>query len=575
MVSKSSYIEKIHAVSEILKRYSDEGLRENSAVIEKNINDWAFRVVLIGGFSAGKSAFLNKLIGQKLLAESQGPETSLATEISWAPTDFCEAVSSDGTVRKISVSEAVENPPKDAEFIAIHLNTKFFRDRPEIVIVDFPGLDSNLEAHDKAIASYIGRGSAFLLFVPASNGVLQESERRFIVEAARYPQGLACFVSKSDLVHGGQAADVAKYIAKQIADIYGTDIPVEVISSKEDTKEEFMAKAAKAIDAFSPQNLFDVTFMLPINILIRKGLAMIASMIESSKLDTNAINDKIAECERKRKELQKQLDRETKELDRKYEREIIPGIVNRVNSALNASISSLTDAAMSGQARFSSAVQSIIRPILNDVPEKISASLRTITSNILVSIPASKDSGDDDRLRQIILDAAEIITAPIIARTPDETTSTPGATKQNKRGSGVGTSVAAVSAAMINPYLGFAVALAPVVAELIVAFRGNKAAMSAQANQREQVRQHLEESVIPQIVSKLESDITPAMLETRDDMMEKIQTSISEAIAIEEKALQDAKNQADEQRKDHDSRIAELTKDYEALEALLIAEVQE
>ena len=572
-MQKNLYIEKIRGVSEILKKYSDDELTKDSSAIEKNISDWAFRVVLIGGFSAGKSAFLNKLLDRELLAEAQGPQTSLATEISWAATDFCEAVSSDGSIRKISVSEAVDNPPKDAEFIAIHLNTKFFKDRPEIVIVDFPGLDSNLEAHDRAIASYIGRGSAFVLFVPASNGVLQESERRFIVEAARYPQGLACFVSKSDLVHEEQAADVARYIKKQISDIYGADIPVEIISSKEDSKEDFMNKAATAIDAFNPQNLFDVTFMLPINLLIRKGLAMIASKIEASKLDTSELNNRIAECERKRKELQKQLERESRELDRKYEREIIPGIVNRVNAALNASISSLTDAAISGQARFSSAVQSIIRPILNDVPEKISASLRSITNNILLAIPdkssGERNSSDDERLRQIILDAAEIITAPIIAKTPDDKTPP----QKDKKGSGVGTSVAAVSAAMINPFLGFAVALAPVVAELIVAFRGNRAAMSAQMSQREMVRQNLEERVIPEIVQKLESDITPAMLEARDDMMEKIQNSIGEAIAIEEKALQDAKTQIDAQRKDNDSKLAELTRDYQALEAFLIPEV--
>ena len=87
------------------------------------------------------------------------------------------------------------------------------------------------------------------------------------------------------------------------------------------------------------------------------------------------------------------------------------------------------------------------------------------------------------------------------------------------------------------------------------------------------VRQNLEERVIPEIVQKLESDITPAMLEARDDMMEKIQNSIGEAIAIEEKALQDAKTQIDAQRKDNDSKLAELTRDYQALEAFLIPEV--
>ena len=525
-------------------------------------------MVLIGGFSAGKSAFLNKLIGQNLLAEAQGPETSIPTEISWAAMDFCEAVLNDGTVKRLDNLTSI---PKDTEFLKLHLNTKFFKDRPEIVIVDFPGLDSNLETHDKAIASYIGRGSAFILFVPASNGVLQESERRFVTEAARYPQGLACFISKSDLVPAEQAEDVANYVKRQISEIYGEDISVNTISSKEDSQEVFSNKAASAVDAFNPQELFNLTFTPKINLVIRKGLTIISSMIEASKLDTSTLNEKISACERRRKELLQKLERECSELDRKYQREIIPGIVARVSSALNGSISSLTDAALSGQSRFSSAVQAIIRPILNDVPEKISASLRTVTSNILLSIPKSDNENstrEDDRLRQMIIDAADVITAPIIAKNPDASD-----TRNNKKGSGVGTSVAAVTAAMVNPYLGFAVALAPVVAELIVAFKGNRSAEVAQSNRREQVRTHLEESVIPDILRKLESDITPAMLETRDEMIEKIKSSIAEAISIEEKTLQDAKKQIEEAKKDYADRVTELEKDYEALEALLITEV--
>ncbi|MBQ7197172.1 MAG: dynamin family protein [Synergistaceae bacterium] len=564
-MQKNFYLDKILAAEKILTKYKNDDLIQNSSEIEEDVNSWAFRVVLIGGFSAGKSAFLNKLIGQNLLAEAQGPETSIPTEISWAALDFCEAVLSDGTVKRLDNLTSI---PKDTEFLKLHLNTKFFKDRPEIVIVDFPGLDSNLETHDKAIASYIGRGSAFILFVPASNGVLQESERRFVTEAAHYPQGLACFISKSDLVPAEQAEDVVNYVKRQISEIYGEDISVNTISSKEDSQEIFWNKAASAVDAFNPQELFNLTFTPKINLVIRKGLTIISSMIEASKLDTSELNDKISACERRRKELLQKLERECAELDRKYQREIIPGIVTRVSSALNGSISSLTDAALSGQARFSSAVQAIIRPILTDVPEKISASLRTVTSNILLSIPKSdkeNSTSEDDRLRQMIIDAADVITAPIIAKNPD--------TQNNKKSSGVGTSVAAVTAAMVNPYLGFAVALAPVVAELIVAFRGNRAAETAQLNRREQVRTHLEESVIPDILRKLESDITPAMLETRDEMIEKIKSSIAEAISIEEKALQDAKKQIEEAKKDYANRITELEKDYEALEALLITEV--
>ena len=243
MIEKNIFLEKINNASNILKKYpSSEALFNETLKIKQNIENWNFRIVLIGGFSAGKSAFLNKLLEKNLLKEAQGPQTSLATEITWAPVEFAEAVINDGTVKKISIDEAVSNPPENSNFIILHLNSKFFKDRPEIIIVDFPGLDSNFEAHDKAITNYIERASAFILFIPASNGALQESERRFVHEAARYPQGLACFISKSDLVPPEQAQDVANYVKKQISDIYDADIPVEIISAKEDNLEIFIEK---------------------------------------------------------------------------------------------------------------------------------------------------------------------------------------------------------------------------------------------------------------------------------------------------------------------------------------------
>lgn len=118
-------------------------------------------------------------------------------------------------------------PPAGVDHIEIKLDIPFLEQRPELVLVDFPGSDSNLEAHNKAIASYLDRGGAFILLVPAINGGISESDRQFVREAMRYPQGLGCIVSKADLVSEEQCKKVAVYVARQIRDIYGGDAPAE------------------------------------------------------------------------------------------------------------------------------------------------------------------------------------------------------------------------------------------------------------------------------------------------------------------------------------------------------------
>ena len=92
MISTKSFkevMEKIHQkVSEekellVKNGVSVKGTSENEDidVLLRRTKDTSFKVLVMGRFSSGKSAFINVLLGEKLLPEGAMPMTALITEI--------------------------------------------------------------------------------------------------------------------------------------------------------------------------------------------------------------------------------------------------------------------------------------------------------------------------------------------------------------------------------------------------------------------------------------------------------------------------------------------------------------
>ena len=145
------------------------------------IDEYAFRILMIGGFSAGKSAFLNTLLSREtLLKEDQAPETTIATELVHDEAEFIEAVNAKGEKTRFLIKEGDSLSPKDWRYLIYHVNSPFLKTHPNVILVDMPGLDSNISNHNMAIAQYISKGSAYILLVSCEDGTLKESTSDFL-----------------------------------------------------------------------------------------------------------------------------------------------------------------------------------------------------------------------------------------------------------------------------------------------------------------------------------------------------------------------------------------------------------
>src|SRR5512140_1828403 len=118
--------------------------------------DELFLVVVAGEFNAGKSALINALLGQKVLAEGSTPTTSRVTLVRWGEQAAEQVVD-----EKLSVYTYPLPLLK------------------ELNVVDTPGTNAIIRHHERLTDEFIPR-SDMILFITSADHPVTESERQFL-----------------------------------------------------------------------------------------------------------------------------------------------------------------------------------------------------------------------------------------------------------------------------------------------------------------------------------------------------------------------------------------------------------
>jgi small GTP-binding protein len=118
--------------------------------------DDLFLLVIVGEFNAGKSAFINALLGEKLLKEGVTPTTSQITILRHGETSQPSLVEEGHTLMLFPVDLL-----------------------SELSIVDTPGTNAVIRQHEELTTHYIPRAD-LVLFVTSVDRPFTESERAFM-----------------------------------------------------------------------------------------------------------------------------------------------------------------------------------------------------------------------------------------------------------------------------------------------------------------------------------------------------------------------------------------------------------
>jgi small GTP-binding protein len=143
--------------------------------------------VVVGEFNAGKSAFINALLGQPLLEEGVTPTTAQI-----------HLMIHGDTIRR-------ETRPDGLQVVAAPV--ELLRD---VHIVDTPGTNAIFREHERITAEFVPR-SDFVLFVTSADRPFTESERLFLSAVRDWGKTVVIVLNKIDIL--GTPAEVDTVVA--------------------------------------------------------------------------------------------------------------------------------------------------------------------------------------------------------------------------------------------------------------------------------------------------------------------------------------------------------------------------
>jgi small GTP-binding protein len=170
--------------------------------------DELFLIVVVGEFNSGKSAFINALIGEKVLEEGPTPTTDMINLLKYG---------------KDQATRIVDNLKV----------TKFPLDLLKNVnIVDTPGTNSLAQEHDELTMNFIPQAD-FVVFVMSVDRALTDSEREFLeLISLKWKRKVLFLLNKIDTQDEEDIREIVRYLHREGSNILDLEPIIFPISAK-------------------------------------------------------------------------------------------------------------------------------------------------------------------------------------------------------------------------------------------------------------------------------------------------------------------------------------------------------
>ncbi len=189
--------------------------------------DELFLLVVAGEFNSGKSAFINALLGERLLEEGVTPTTS----------------------RIHVLRHGAERASRQEGGIEIVTAPSPLLD--EIQIVDTPGTNAILREHEEITRRFVPE-SDLVLFVTSADRPLAESERSFLESIRQWGKKVVIVLNKVDLIEREEdVRRIERFIAEGARALLGASPAIFPVSSRRALAAKLGENAAGRDEALS------------------------------------------------------------------------------------------------------------------------------------------------------------------------------------------------------------------------------------------------------------------------------------------------------------------------------------
>ena len=171
--------------------------------------DELFLLVVVGEFNAGKSAFINALLGHQVLEEGVTPTTA--------------------RIHLLIHGDAVRYETRPDGLQVVAAPAELLRD---VHIVDTPGTNAIFREHERITAEFVPR-SDFVLFVTSADRPFTESERLFLAAVRDWGKTIVIVLNKIDILSNpAEIEKVVGFVKDAARDLLGYPPDVLPVSSR-------------------------------------------------------------------------------------------------------------------------------------------------------------------------------------------------------------------------------------------------------------------------------------------------------------------------------------------------------
>lgn len=198
--------EAISLAREVIRRFELTDLEPLLRAVELRAEKQELNLAVFGRFKAGKSSFLNHVIGRAVLPVGVVPVTSVVTEIFYSPEESAVVVfQDDGGTRPISIREIgnyvseAENPGNKKSVQTVSVSLPLLQRSGRLKLVDTPGLESVFAQNTEASLSWSPNIDLALVAVSVDPPLTQH-DVALVERLQRFTPNVCVLLTKMDTI---------------------------------------------------------------------------------------------------------------------------------------------------------------------------------------------------------------------------------------------------------------------------------------------------------------------------------------------------------------------------------------
>lgn len=545
--------------------------------LESAVSTHNVKVILIGKFSAGKTAFLNALIGRQLFQENLCAETAVPTELYYLPSEHIEIVARNGERQYVALETLHLFDSDDCDHIEVFLDAPILKALDGWVIVDMPGLDSTVEAHHNSILQYANADALCLVTVACNEGEVDVHTLQFIKELQDYKKNTVLMVTKSDLNPDG-AEHVADKAKRTLEEMTGVPCPTTISSAVADSTEEIGTKLTTLLSAVDRAEMLKGYFASRFIPFADRCLENLDEMKKGLSLNEVSLQHNVEQAENSIRDAESNLRKARNRAKTRFESVYKNKVLNSVEQALTSNSARIAQTIQSSPDSVSSLINRILRPVLmreiNELAVETGADFEATGAvyegDISQFDTQHEDNSVVDEIAEKALDGTHVLQDAVQPYDPQYKLPSP-VISENPRmplPEGTGTTILtgimsalAITTNFVAPWLEAIIVMIPGILKLFTAG-------SAKSGE-DQVARKVQNEVIPAIMSQIESQLeTEYFPQLLNAIVKHVETEENRKVEDQKRVLKQVLAEKQNQTDDFHTREKQIDDAIETITAL-------